>query len=239
MISVITPTIRKELLPIVEKCLARQTNQNYEWLVCSPEDYGFGIHVPEPKKKEGDFYALNKAWNALFRASKGELVINIVDGLWFDPNLLQSLWDIYLNNPKSVVSCVGHQYVDIIHGKPETMVWRDPRVRTDQGSFYQVRENEMEWCIASIPRQAILDVGGVDEEYDKYAALAEKEMCARMYKAGYTLWLNQTLEYRAIQHPRANGSEKWDQAYFKGVDRYWIDIHEIEAGRRLRLDHVI
>lgn len=248
MISVITPTIRPELMGIVAKCLKRQTFKDFEWLIGVPKDMREQIahnikgidytFVQEPAKKEGDFYNLNKTWNALFKKAKGELVVNIVDGLWFEPGLLDSLWTIYDGNPKSVVSCVGHQYLEVQNGKPELKTWHEPRVRTDFGSFYEVPETEMEWCIAAIPMQAIKDVGGIDETYDKQAALSEKEMSARMYKAGYTLWINQDLEYRAIQHPRSKGAEAWDKAYFAGQNKYHLDIAEVEAGRRLKLDYI-
>jgi len=94
----------------------------------------------------------------------------------------------------------------------------------------------MEFCISSHPRQAAYDVGGIDEEYDKYAAMAEKDMCARMYEMGYKLYIDQTIEYRAIQHPRL--SETWDEAYFKGNPYHLRRLDEIKRGVGLRLDYL-
>ena len=120
-ISVVSPTIRPELMGIVAKCLKSQHFKEFEWLIGAPEDMREKIahnvkgidyvFVQEPAKNKGDFYNLNKTWNALFKKAQGELVVNIVDGLWFEPGLLESLWTIYDGNPNSVVSCVGHQYL--------------------------------------------------------------------------------------------------------------------------------
>lgn len=232
------------MLEIVGKCLNRQTHQDFEWLVVSPEyyqskwnfDYSW---IRDPKKKDGDFYSLNKSWNAAFKEAEGELIVSIVDGLWFPPDTLEKLWTHYQNNPKACVTCIGNQYDQMENGKPEHMVWRDPRIRADFGAFYEVSPREFELCIASLSLQAIKDVGGIDEEFDKYAALSEKEMCYRMDKVGYTFFIDQTIEYRAIKHDRIGGSEKWDQAYFKGCEYFDTCLKEISAGTRLKLDNTI
>ena len=221
------------MLPIVKKCLERQTFKDYEWLVVGPIKEA---NIKEPVKREGDYYRLNGAWNNAYNAAQGKLIVSIVDGLWFPSDTLEKLWNHYLSNPKSCVTTIGHQYDRIENGKPEHMVWRDPRARTDLGTFYEVGHNEMELCVASFPRQAVIDVGGVDEEFDRYAALSEKEMMARMYKAGYKTYIDQTIEYRAIKHDRL--SKEWDQRYQAGWPYYEKCIKEINEGKRLRLDFV-
>lgn len=230
-ISIVSPSVRSELLPIVKKCLDRQTLKAFEWLIVGPVKEA---NIEEPQKKEGDYYGLNKAWNKAFRQAKGSLIVSIVDGLWFDPHTLERLWEHYQTDPKSCVSCIGHQYDQIINGKPEHMVWRDPRARSDLGSFYEVPHTEMELCVASFPRQAVIDVGGVDEEFDKYAAMSEKEMMARMYAAGYKTYIDQSIEYRAIQHPRL--STEWDKRYEAGIPYYQKCLMDIERGVRKSLD---
>lgn len=234
-ISVVTPSVRPELLAIVEKCLARQTTQDYEWLVCSPRNYKFGEWIKEPPKKPGDYYSLNKAMNALFKAVKGQLVVQITDGIWFEPDTLEKLWTHYETNPKACIGAVGHQYDDIANGKPEHLVWSDPRVRTDQGSFWEINPQDFEMCIASIPRQGIIDVGGVDEIYDTGAALGEKEMSLRLDRAGYRFFIDSTIEYRAIKHGRLNG--EWDSKYKVACDIFANHVHEILQGSRVRVDN--
>jgi hypothetical protein len=252
LISVVTPTIRPEMLPIVCKCLKRQTFMNtnignFEWIVGAPQKLFISIDrqighecdfkfVPEPSKKEGDYYGLNKSWNSIFKIVQGELIVSIVDGLWFEPDLLERLWGHYLTNPKAIVGAIGHQYDQMINGKPEHQVWQDPRVRIDQGSFYETLPSEIEWCVASFPRQAIYDVGGVPEEYDRGAALSEKITNLRFEKAGYKLYLDQSLIYRAIHHPRL--SKEWDEKYKIATDLYLKDVHDILEGKKIHLDYL-
>lgn len=234
MISVITPSVRKELLPMVAKCINRQVQVDYEWLVCSPQNYGFGTYVPEPPKREGDYYSLNKAWNALLRQAKGELIVNIVDGLWFPPDTLRKLWDHYQANPMSCIGAVGDQYDKEVNGKPEHRIWGDPRKKGVM--FSEIPPRDFEMCLASIPLKAIKDVGGVDEEYDRYAALSEKEMCKRISKLGYRFYLDESLEYRAIKHPRL--THDWDEHYDAGCELYFKHMDEIERGTRCRIGYL-
>lgn len=221
------------MLGIVRKCLDRQTFKDFEWLIVGPIS---SANVVEPPKRSGDYYSLNKAWNTAFKVAEGNLFINIVDGIWFPPDTLEKLWSHYESNPKICVTCVGDQYDKLENGKPEHMMWRDPRKRTDFGAFYEVSPREMELCVASIPREAVYGVGGIDEEFDKYAALSEKEMCFRMEQLGYKFYIDQGIEYRAIHHPRL--SEEWDKKYFEGYTYYDECLKQIGRGERVKLQYV-
>lgn len=252
-ISVITPSVRPELIKIVRKCLSRQTFKDFEWIIVIPQSVTFRdfqrdwavkqgedgckeTFLFDPPKREGDYYRLNGAWNEAFRKAKGELIVSIVDGLWFDPLTLEKFWSHYQSNPKALVSGIGHQYERVENGKPEGCMWRDPRVKTEFGTFYEVSPRDVEYCVTSVSRQAILDVGGVDEEFDKYAALSEKEMNYRMDKVGYKFFIDQSMEYRAIHHPRL--SEEWEERYQKGCEYFDKCLKEIFTGKRSRLDFV-
>lgn len=235
-ITVVTPSVRKENLEIIEKCLKRQTFKSYQWLVGSPVDYGYGTWVKDPPRKEGDFYGLNASWNEMFRKSRGELIVSIQDGIWFPPDMLEKCWNHYLADPKACVGAIGHQYSDVVNGKPENMVWQDPRARTDQGSFHEIYPNDLEFSVCSFPRQAVLDAGGIDEEYDKYAALSEKELAVRMNRLGYKQFIDQSIEYRAIKHPRLN--DKWEEKYQAGCKVYQKHLQEIFSGERLKLNYL-
>lgn len=218
--------------------------KDFEWIVVGNQtalgdlssllDNKHYFFVSEPKKESHHYYRLNGAWNAAFSRASGDLILSLVDGLWFPPDTLEKLWIHYQNNPKSCITCVGHQYDQIDNGKPEHMVWRDPRCRTDLGSFYEVSPREMELCIASIPKKGIFEVGGVDEVFDQYAALSEKELCYRLDQIGYTFWIDQSIEYRAIHHPRI--STDWDERYFKGCQYFDQCLKEISDKTRLKLD---
>lgn len=235
-LTVITPSVRPEGLEIIKKCLDRQTFKDFEWIVVSPFEYKDAIWVQDPPKREGDFYRLNGAWNAALKRAKGELFVSIVDMIWFPPDTLEKLWGHYVANPRRCVTCVGHQYEKLVNGKPEGLVWREPRVRPDFKSFYEVAPSEMELCVASLPMKAVKEVGGLDEEYDKHAALSEKEMCYRIDKLGYTFWIEQSIEYRALYHPRL--SEAWDKHYESGCILYQKHRQEIAEGKRLKVGYL-
>lgn len=235
-ISVITPSIRKELLSIVEKCLARQTfpRDDYEWIVVSPQDWAFGVWVADPPKREGDFYGLNKAWNAGIKEAEGELFVSIVDGLWFPPDTLERVWQHYERDPMSCVSFAGHHYDQIENGKPEHLVWIDPKI-SNIASFYEITPVDFELCIASMPMGGIKEVGGFDEEFDKFPAWSEKELACRMNKIGYKCYLDQSIQFRAIQHPKLN--DQWDLKFPESSAYFQKCYAEIQAGKRLTIDN--
>jgi len=248
-ITICTPSIRADGLAMVARCLRRQDfNQNFEWLIVSPKDTLVEVeknlvnyNVPyrlysDPPKKKGDFYSLNSSWNKIYSKAKGELIVNIVDWIWFEPDTLTRLWNHYKANPRAVITTIGHQYKDEVKGKPERIMWADPRARSDLGTFYEVDPNEMEMCLCSIPRQAILDCGGLDEKFDKYCALSEKEMCARIDMLDYQFYIDQSIEYRALQHGRIGGKEAWDKGYKEGSKYFVKCLKEISEGKRLKVD---
>jgi len=222
-LTVITPTVRPQGCEIVAKSLRKQDFRDFEWLIVAPEHLradveGYTvsqphIFVPEPPKREGDFWNLSKAWNKAYAFSKGQLIVNVQDMVWLPPDTLSRFWQHYKNNPKALVTAVGHHYSDIDSiGKPSNLVWQDPRARMDIGTFYKVSPSEMEMCVCSIPKQAIIDCGGMDEEYDKGPGVGEKELSHRVEKLGYDLYIDQSIEYRGVKHGRL--TEDWDEKYF-------------------------
>jgi len=231
MITLITPSVRPEMLEIVKKCLARQTFTKYEWLVGSPKDFGFGIWIEDPPKKADEFYKLNASWNSCLKLAKGDLFVSIVDGLWFPPDVLEKLWQHYEVDPMKCIGLIGHQYEAVENGKPEKLVWQDPRMRPE--AFYQIPPYDLELCIASLPLKGVREVGGFDEKFDKFPAWSEKELCCRMEKLGYTFWIDQSIEYRAIYHPRL--SPDWDKKYPESTAYFQKCYKEIQEGKRLHL----
>jgi len=244
-ISVITPSVRPEGLRIVAKCLNNQTFTDFEWLIGAPQelfipidrrighDFEY-IFVPEPEKRIGDYYNLNKCWNSLFKASSGELLVSIVDMLWFPADTLQRLWSHFEVNPKACIGAIGNQYSKVENGKPEHQIWQDPRIKGK--GFYEISPMDLELCIASLPRKAVFGVGGVDENFDKGAAVSEKEMCLRMERFGYKFYLDESIEYRALYHPRL--SKEWDEKYTIACNLFNIFAEDIKAGIRKKLNYL-
>lgn len=249
-ISVVTPSIRPEMLKIVAKCLNRQTLGNWEWIIVCPDEVAEKLNpkkvikldqkttvVTEPPKRKGDYYNLNKAWNVAFKQAEGKLIVSIVDGIWFEPDLLERLWFHYKNNPKAIIGAIGHQYERMENDKPEGIVWKDPRIDYSENNFYITDPYHIEWCIASIPGQAIKDIGGIDPEWDRFAAHSEKEANQRMSMLGYSFYIDKSIEYRAIKHERI--SNDWDEKYQEGINYFQKCLKELREGTRLpKLDYL-
>lgn len=246
-ISVITPSVRPKGLEIVKRSLDQQTFKDFEWIIIGPGGNHFSKRdaelfnypvalLQDAPKKDGEMYKLNAAWNRGFRQAKGELIVSFVDMTWAPPDALENFWSHYQDNPRALVGGVGNQYEEVQNGKPEIMIWKDPRMRMDNGSFYEINPIDLEFCLTSVPKQAISDIGGWDETWDKYAALSEKEACLRMDKLGYKFYLDQSIEYRALTHPRL--TKDWEERYQLGCKYMEKCLHEINNGTRLKLNYL-
>ncbi len=244
-ITVLTPSVRPESLEIIGRCLRRQDFQEYEWLVVGPERIKDETEVVlkpfphtfliEPPKKQGDYYALCKAMNLGFAKAKGELIIMIQDGIWFEPDLLSRFYSHYAHHPNGLFSAIGHQYSVVENWKPEHLVWSDPRINALSSTFNEVSPNEIEFAVCALPRQATLDSGGIDETYDQGAAVGEKEICWRLQKLGYEFYIDTSIEYRAVHHPRLN--PEWDDKYAvssKLFSEHMLQLHNNQ--RTLKID---
>lgn len=235
MISVITPSVRPETLPIVEKCLKRQDFTDWEWIVTSPVEVDTvkpTLLLKDPPKERGDFWSLCKGWNQAYAHAKGELIVNIQDGIWFPPDTLIKLWYRYLKQPRILVSAVGDHYdhLDEI-GVPEGLVWSDPR-KNSKISFEDSPPSEIEMTLCSVPKQALVECGGIDEIYDTCCGVQEKEMCWRLNKMNWDFYVDRTIEYKALHHPRL--TEDWDEVYKKKTTPIFVEhMRQLTEGTRL------
>jgi hypothetical protein len=237
-ISIITPSVRPEGLNIIEKCLKRQDfDGTWEWIVVMPKENHEKLTVTpsllleDPPRALGDFWSLCKGWNLAYARSKGKLLVKIQDKIWFHHDTLSRFWFHYQNNPKALIGAWGNQYSDVDeYGKPINVVWTDPRWRGDI-SFQSVPPSEMEMTMCSIPKQALEECGGIDEEYDKANGAQEKEMCFRLRKLGWEFYIDHTIEYRAQHHGRL--TENWDDVYKNVTTPLFIrHMNELENGTR-------
>jgi glycosyltransferase involved in cell wall biosynthesis len=236
-ISVITPSARPSGLPMVEKCLKNQTFKNFEWIVVTPSKFSDLISVKpdklltDPPMNRGDFWSLCKGWNKAYAHAEGDLVINIQDYIWFPEDTLQKFWEHYVNCPTGLISAVGHHYSTVDEmGVPVNEIWRDPRYN---GDFWlqDVSPGDFEMSMCSIPKRAIYDVGGIDEEYDKGPGVQEKEMCWRMNKLDWDFYIDHTIEYRALEHGRL--TDDWDEKYVQVITPLFIrHMKELSSGIR-------
>lgn len=216
-ISVITPTCRLDKLRLVEKALKRQTME-HEWIVIAPSNIkikGFDIDIllSDPPKQKGDYWTVYKAYNKAIGKASGELIISWQDYTFAKPNTFEKFWFHYQQDKKSIISGVGNKYQDDTW---TVETWRDPRKRTDQGTFYPCFHNDIELNLASFPKKAFYEVGGFDEEMDKYSSLCGLDVLERLnIIGGWEFYLDQTIESYSLEHGRLPG---WDKnTPFKGV----------------------
>ena len=220
-ISIITPTIRKEGLDIIRESLKMHTFKDWEWIICSP----FDPEIPEAKwikdDFEGGFWTLNRAYNALFRASSGDLIVSWQDWIWIPPTGLEKFLEASKQHPRAIISGVGDQYQRMGEYRPEVKNWADPRKTDKYGSFYECLwdDAEFNWC--AIPKEAIFEAGGMDEELDFLGFGGDQlQICERLNELGYKFFLDQTNESFTIRHNRDSfgGEDKWnnDHVLFNG-----------------------
>lgn len=193
-ISIITPSVRPEGLELVEKALKRQTFKDYEWLV-------------NDKRYEGGYWGLNRAYNDLIRQAKGELLVSWQDYTYTDPDALEKFWAHYEAEPKTLVGAVGNKYQT---ENWAVKTWQDPRERNDFGSFYPTNFCDIEWNLCSVPKEAMYEIGGFDEEMDfRGFGMDGYAVNDRLANTGlYDFKLDQSIKTYSLEHDRFEG---WDE----------------------------
>lgn len=163
MISILTPSIRPKGLEVVQESLAKQTFQDFEWLV----------EMGRPPKCD-----LAQALNRMLKRAKGKWIVMLQDYIKIEPDGLERF--LKVADEKKVITGVGGKTTDWKNIKWD---WREV------GEFRQIPylNWEGDWAIA--PLKAFQDVGGYDEEYDKHWSFDNVEIAFRMEKLGYTFWV--------------------------------------------------
>lgn len=216
-ISILTPTIRKEGLEIIQKALKKQTFKEWEWLIGSP----FDPEIPEATWVKDDFtggfWSLNRIYNKMFLAAAGELIVSWQDWIWIPKTGLAQFWQSY-QETDSVVTGVGDQYeLEGQYGKPEVKIWSDPRksFKHPEGlTFYECFPNDAEWNWCAIPKKYLFQIGGMDEELDFLGFGGDQlQVGERLDAIGVRFFIDQTNESFTIRHGRESygGEDKWNE----------------------------
>lgn len=185
-ITVITASVRPEGIPIVQKHLRTQTFKDFEHIIQGREG-----------SKDGNYWTLNQDMNIAIRKANGELIVSIQDYTAFKPDALEKFWNHYEYTQRIVVSGWGDKYT-----KDDWLVktWRDPRF-TDE-SFREVPFHYIEGNFCAVPKEAFYEVGGFDEELDKYAGMDFYSVLDRMSMRGWKFFLDGTNESFSLEHGR-------------------------------------
>jgi hypothetical protein len=214
MITIITPSVRKEGLNIIRQSLLKQTYKDWEWLIGS----AFDPEIPEAKwikdDFSGGFWTLNRIYNKLISNASSNLIVSWQDWIYIPPDGLQKFIDAADKYPGAVISGVGDQYEKIDkHGKPEIKIWSDPRKTDKYGSFYEIFPNDAEWNWCLIPKDALYNIGGMDEGLDSLGFGGDQlQVGERLNTIGTKFYIDQTNESYTIRHSRDDfgGQKNWD-----------------------------
>lgn len=200
-ICVITPSIRLEGLPIVQKALEGQSFTDFDWFVCSPKEPPkscWATWIPDNFK--GGLWSLNRAYNALIKASDCDLIVSWQDYTFSPKDTLQRFWQHYEYEPKMLVSALGDKYEDTTW---KTKTWTDPR--------YSGICNfpEVEWNLCSCPKQGLEEIGGFIEEMDFMGfGMDGYSVNERLAKFGYQFYCDPKIESFSLGHGRV---KDWDK----------------------------
>jgi hypothetical protein len=242
-VSVVTPTIRKDGLDIVQKALSKQTFSDFEWLIGSKFDPEIPEAIWVKDTFEGGFWTLNRMYNELFRQAKGELIITLQDWIWINPDGIEKFVIAAQDYPGSVITGVGDQYeTQVKWGKPEICIWADPRKTTKYGSFYECFPQDAEWNWCCIPRHLLVGVGGMDEHLDFLGYGGDQlQTSARLDACKVKFYIDQTNESFTVRHDRSDfgGQEAWDKAHVLFNGRYEERLRELMSkGLWPKLDYL-
>jgi glycosyltransferase involved in cell wall biosynthesis len=229
-ISVMTLTNRYGGIDVAWNCLRRQTFDDFEWVLVDAIDRQKEVeeyvsdkrlkYIKQNKTPDKALTNLAHADNQGFANCDGELIVCLQDYIWINPTGLEKFWEAHqAYGGKILVTGVGDQYgipakEDITDqhgkitvfkepytGKPEKVVWRDPRRRLDQGTFYMCNPPDWEMNWASIPRKVVYEMGGMDEEYDFHGfAWDNVNISQRADMLGYRQYIDQTNDCMGFWH---------------------------------------
>lgn len=222
-ISVLTVSNRFGGADVTWNTLRRQTFRDFEWIFCDSiynerhevmQRYAHNdLRIKHSKQSPKDPTAktwLAHAENEAIKLAQGELIVFLQDFIWIQPDALEKFWNQYLEHPKAMITGVGDQYkapaIDDPKGlitvfkyqivsAPYSCVWKDPRKRQDNGSFYECLPMDWEANWAMCPRKMLYDIGGFDEEYDYLGfAFDNCSVAERAAMLGYTPYIDQSNE---------------------------------------------
>lgn len=186
MISVITPTIRPELLYLTDETLYGQTYKDFEWLVESGDPVN-GFTLPT------DF-------NNALRKAKGDIIVILQDCILIPQNALEEISK--LNHVKTAYTFpVGKEKATVSNDRAEKEITWDWRKHRDLGELPTPAHWEID--LGSAPKSLFFDVGGFDEDFNNGWSWENVEIAYRASLLSYKYELSRVTEGVAFDHDAA------------------------------------
>lgn len=216
-ISVLTPTIRPNGLKVIQECLAKQTITDFEWLV--------EVGIP------GKGHDLNASFNRMIRRAKGEIIVFYEDYTKILDDGLERFWKAYKEYPTTLFTAPLGKVNE--WGNKPTWDWRSWRQNDGQNDYTNClpRSWEIDWGMA--PKSILYDVGGFDEEFDKYWSADNLSVGIRADLKGYNfkcLFTNPAIAWDHDSHMKHPFRERYNTSFIN--DR----INAYKAG--LKIDYL-
>lgn len=163
-ISILSPTIRGQegLNPNAES-IASFTfpADEFEWLT---------------EESDGTQHDLNAAFNRMLRKAKGELIVFMEDYTKATTNGLIKFWEAYQKEPNVFWTAPLGKTLDWVKVAWDWRAYADA-IETTYNCW------EIDWGAA--PKKALFEIGGFDEELDKYWSGDNVNVAYRAYLNGY------------------------------------------------------
>lgn len=189
-ISVITPSIRPAGLEVMQFSLKRQTFKDFEWLT----EIGLGTE-----------HDLNAAFNRMIRRAKGELIVFYEDYTRILDDGLERFWRAYQENPDTLFTAPLGKVGD--WKDSPRWDWRAHKLPNESGDYTTCRWDTCELDWGAIPKKILYEIGGFDEQLDKYWSCDNVNIGCRADLAGYkfkTVFTNPAVAFdhdASMPHP--------------------------------------
>lgn len=182
-VSVLTPSIRPQYLQMAQECLARQTNQEFEWLV------ELGMN----NSKE---WGLPADWNKMLRRAQGDIIVAYQDCITIPDDAIEKILTLNFEK-KAYTFPIGHP-----QRPDEEPSWDWRKYRETVIGKARLTANQWELDLAAAPRSLFFEVGGFDEDFCKGWSWENVEIGWRAEAAGYEFYVSQVTHGIAIEHDK-------------------------------------
>ena len=190
-ISVLTVTKRSGWEELAKASLRAQTYRDFEWIVVA-EDYfmyvpGASTYQAPPQIRVSN---LNRSLNEGLRHCNGKLVMFYQDFIELEPNTLQKLHNDYLETGGFITTATINP-----DGKKDARYLGVDTLRP-------CIPEEWEANVALAPLDALKELGGFDESYDKGWSWDNVNLAERAALLGYKFFLDETIQPKLHFHEK-------------------------------------
>lgn len=233
-VTVIYTTARYGGINILRDSMRRQTVQPKQIIICDAlcderhaEVANFMydmpvLHLPDPPKRPGDYWSLNKAWNralATIDPDTCDIVAILQDYIWLPNDAIEKFVRRFDDEGDDIaISGVGNQYaldqteVGPIDLQDKLSIWKhymppcgdmtfkDPRL--EKRGFFICNPVEWEASWACFPTRSAYAIGGFDEDFDAGWGYDNVNFAERLQLSGCQIFVDGFNEVRGYSHIR-------------------------------------